>query len=220
MARHVNLLSPEPHENSVLNAPVERSKANPSVRYAADWNDLVATAKNDDIELVLWKRSQLSSIGATEDAPKSEFEILIGEQQDILAGFTEAFKKSDWPTSLHEIVEQDVHAFLEAFEARLSGSQYRLRLQALSDDACRKFHQDRTFQRLIITYRGPGTVWRYMDSLVEHKAIEMECVLLRGKRTGQDTQILHKSPLFPSGHLPRLIMVIDVMPNNSPLTSI
>ena len=220
MARHVNLLSPEPHEKSSPNVSAERRKVRPSLRHAAGWNDMVATVKNDDVELVLWKRSQLSPIGVMEGVPTSEFEILIGEPQDILTGFTEAFTKSDWPTCLHELVEQDVHAFLDAFQAMLSGSQYRLRLQALSDDACRKFHQDRTFQRLIITYRGLGTVWRYMDSLVEHKAIEMECVLLRGKRTGQDTQILHKSPLFPSGHLPRLIMVIDVMPNSSPLTSI
>ena len=56
--------------------------------------------------------------------------------------------------SFHEIVQLDVQAYLEAIEAVVPDSQYRLKLLALSDDACRKFHQDRTFQRLIITYRG------------------------------------------------------------------
>jgi hypothetical protein len=151
-------------------------------------------------------------IGASENRSASPFEIVIGEQRDILFGFNEIFETSEWPSSLSHVVEQDVKAFLDAFEAKLPGSQYRLRLHAISDDACRKFHQDRTFQRLIITYRGQGTVWRYADNCVETEAMEMECVLLRGKRNGLETKILHKSPIFSQGHRPRLVMVIDIMP--------
>jgi len=212
MTETVNLLSRNTPENSGLNPSFEAIKISPTIRQAMDWNDMVATVEADDVEIVLWRRSEYASLSVADTTPESEFEIIIGEQRDIHARFAEAFEASDWPASLHDIVEQDVQAFIKAFEARVAGSNYRLRLQAISDDACRRFHQDRTFQRLIITYRGLGTVWRHMDEATEYDAIEMECVLLRGKRNGRDTQILHKSPIFPTGHPSRLIMVIDVMP--------
>ena len=212
MTGHVNLLSTEPRENSVPNV-IQTRQDTPCVRYASSWNDMVATAENDDIELVLWKRGRISPVSAIEDVTPSEFEILVGDKDDILSGFTEAFMTSNWSAVFHEIVKLDVQAYLEAIEAVVPGSQYRLKLLALSDDACRKFHQDRTFQRLIITYRGRGAVWRHEDSLTEHHATDMECVFLRGKRAGRDAKILHKSPSFTTGHPPRLVMVIDTLPS-------
>ena len=182
------------------------------LRYASSWKDMAKTAMNDEIELVLWKRAQpLVTIRATK--AESEFEILLGEQQDILVGFDELLNASAWPEDLQEIVEQDVKNCLNAFEAILPSSHYRLRLQAISDDACRKLHQDTTFQRLIITYRGDGTVWHDVKHNTDQQAIEMECVLLRGKRAEQPAQILHRSPVFSTGELPRLIMAIDVIPD-------
>ena len=212
MTDAVNLLSRDIPQIPTGEDRAENSKAKPSVRHAANWHDMVATTKADDVELVLWERGERPSIRASENPSESAFEIVIGEQRDILSGFNEIFEASEWPASLYDIVEQDVQAFLDAFETKLPGSQYRLRLHAISDDACRKFHQDRTFQRLIITYRGQGTVWRYADNSAETEAMEMECVLLRGKRNGRDTKILHKSPIFTEGHPPRLVMVIDIMP--------
>jgi len=212
MTESVNLLSRNTPENSGHNPSFEAITISPSIRHAMGWNDMVATVEDDDVELVLWRRCEYASLSVGDTTPASDFEIIVGDQRDIRAGFAEAFEASDWPVSLHDIVEQDVQRFLPAFGARVAGSHYRLRLQAISDDACRRFHQDRTFQRLIITYRGLGTVWRHMDEATEYDAIEMECVLLRGKRNGRATHILHKSPIFPTGDPPRLIMVIDVMP--------
>lgn len=212
MTDAVNLLSRDISQIPAGEDRVENSMAKPTVRHAANWHDMVATATTDDVELVLWERDKRPTIIASEDPSESAFEIIIGEQRDILSGFNETFEASEWRVSLYDIVKQDVQAFWDAFETKLPGSQYRLRLHAISDDACRKFHQDRTFQRLIITYRGQGTVWRYADNSAETEAMEMECVLLRGKRNGRDTKILHKSPIFTEGHPPRLVMVIDIMP--------
>jgi len=183
------------------------------VRRASSWADLIATAETDDIELVLWKRSELASFIATQHHPTSECESLFGTSHDILGRLNATLNAGDWPNSLQKIAERDIRAFLDACEATLSGTQYRLRLQAISDDACRKFHQDKTFQRLIITYRGSGTVWRHVNAPTEHEAIEMECVLLRGKRPGRNAQIHHRSPRFTTGQASRLIMVIDVLPS-------
>ena len=212
MTDAVNLLSRNIRQNSAHEVWPDIGAAKLSVRHVANWHDMVATATTDDVELVLWERNKPASLKTSEITSTSEFEIVTGEQQDILSGVAETFQASEWPVSLYDSVEQDVQAFLDAFETILPGSQYRLRLHAISDDACRKFHQDRTFQRLIITYQGQGTVWRYANTPDETTTTEMECVLLRGKRNGRDTNILHKSPIFTEGHPPRLVMVIDVMP--------
>jgi len=213
MTGHVNLLSPNTHDIVVPILRIKPRKAPPNMRRATSWADMAMSAENNDIELVLWKRPALSPVHATDDVPASDFEIILGEQGDILAEFNDTYTTSDWPAALRETVKQDLDGFLDAYEARLPESQYRLRLQAVSDDACRKFHQDRVFQRLIITYRGDGTVWRHVDTPLEHNAVEMECVLLRGKRGGQDAKIQHKSPVFTDGNPPRLMMVIDVIPS-------
>jgi hypothetical protein len=39
------------------------------------------------------------------------------------------------------------------------GRDVTLRLEATDNDACRRFHVDRTHLRLLCTYRGPGTEW-------------------------------------------------------------
>ena len=184
------------------------------VRFASDWLDMVKSAKSDDVELVLWKRS-LTGLNVTnaEVEPESDLEVILGTRQQVLTELESVFVASAWPAPLRERAEHDARQCLNAFEAEFSGSLYRLRLEAVSDDACRKFHQDGTFQRLIITYRGNGTVWRDVKIGADRQAIEMECVLLRGKRAGRDPQILHRSPSFMTGQMPRLIMVIDVIPD-------
>jgi len=213
MSLDVNSLEIETDEMSSVNRGFDPRETRPSVRRALAWTDLVETVEDDSVELVLWRRAEPSPVRATLDVPESEFNIIVGEGEDILTGVSDVFTESDWPASLRETVKKDVRSFLMASELKVPDSQYRLRLQAVSDDACRKFHQDRTFQRLILTYRGEGTVWRAADEATEHNAVEMECVLLRGKRAGRNPQILHRSPKFTPGQPPRLIMVIDVMPN-------
>jgi len=212
VTEHVNLLSPASGQDYVQNLLLETSQVKPSVRETTGWADMAASATDDDIELVLWKRERFSPLMAKTYVPRSDYEIITGETQNLFAEFPDVYNQSDWPEALRQTVKEDVHKFLIAFDAKLPNTHYRLRLQAVSDDACRKFHQDRVFQRLIITYRGRGTVWRHIDDMTEHSTMDMDCVLLRGKREGRDTQILHKSPTFVQGQPPRLIMVIDVIP--------
>ena len=51
-------------------------------------------------------------------------------------------------------------ADLARLYARATGSApIRLRLEAIRDDACRRFHADQVHARLLCTYRGPATEW-------------------------------------------------------------
>jgi len=167
------------------------------------------------VELVIWERAAPAEDQETLKSPSSDFEIMTGDYLSVLAGFAEFYETADWPDRLRDQVTADVMGYLSAFEAKFARTGYRLRLQAIYDDACRKFHQDRTFQRLIISYRGPGTVWRYADETGEFGVGAMDCVLLRGKRDGAPTQILHRSPRHKSSLPPRLVLVIDTLPQTS-----
>lgn len=220
MTGHVNLLSPTSPQNAVYQGTMTDQSKLPNMRRATGWADLIASAETDEVELAVWERRYPSPAPASDTRDPSEFEIILGERKDILAGFTDTFNASAWPDSLREILEQGVYEFLAAVEAKLPDSHYRLRLQAVSDDACRKFHQDRVFQRLIVTYRGDGTVWRHTDDIDtddaethSEMAGQLDCVLLRGKRGEQQAKIQHKSPIFTEGNPPRLILVIDVIPS-------
>ncbi|QRM33208.1 DUF1826 domain-containing protein (plasmid) [Microvirga sp. VF16] len=62
----------------------------------------------------------------------------------------------DW---LAEWLVNDL-SFLGLMFEQLTGAQRLcLRLDVIEDDACRKFHVDNVFYRLVTTYRGPGTQW-------------------------------------------------------------
>ena len=85
MTEAVNLISRDIPQNSARKDQADNGKAKPSVRRAANWHDMVATATTDDVELVLWERGERPSIRASENPSESAFEIVIGEQRDILS---------------------------------------------------------------------------------------------------------------------------------------
>lgn len=97
----------------------------------------------------------------------------------------------------------------------------RVRLEAIRDDACRRFHADRVRARLLCTYRGPATEWlaardvrRAPDGVVaepEPAAIRrlerFELGLFAGALSSRPC--IHRSPPLSGTGLDRLLLVID-----------
>lgn len=113
-------------------------------------------------------------------------------------------------------------ADLARLYARVTGSSpIRLRLEAIRDDACRRFHADQVRARLLCTYRGPATEWlaardvlRAADGLPAepepariHRLERFEVGLFAGART--PTPCIHRSPPLSGTGLDRLLLVID-----------
>lgn len=105
---------------------------------------------------------------------------------------------------------------------RISGrTQVWLRLEAIRDDACRRFHADQVELRLLCTYRGPATEWlaardvrRAADGFVadpEPSAIRrlerFEVGLFAGALAAQPS--IHRSPPLSGTGRDRLLLVID-----------
>ena len=93
--------------------------------------------------------------------------------------------------------------------------QISVRLECVTDNACRKFHTDYVGLRLITSYVGPGTEWAYQDSLgSETKPYQLapgEVGLFKGRkwRTDYMPQIWHRSPPIAGKGVARLLLVID-----------
>ncbi len=101
----------------------------------------------------------------------------------------------------------------------------RVRLEAIRDDACRRFHADRVRWRLLCTYRGPATEWLArrdvrpaadgMPGEPEPAAIRrlerFEVGLVAGARS--PIPCIHRSPPLSGTGADRLLLVVDEGPD-------
>lgn len=108
--------------------------------------------------------------------------------------------------------------------AQLTGaSDLRVRLDAIDDDHCRKFHVDNVRLRLVTTYRGPGTEWISPrlastlapgsvppDDAIRHLPRGHVAVMRGGKGATPDRPgVLHRSPAIAGTGVARLLLAIN-----------
>lgn len=109
-----------------------------------------------------------------------------------------------------------------------SSKKIRIQLEVIKSDACRLFHVDNNYQRLLCTYHGPGTEWLAEDnlnreglgkgnnanivkdeSLVNHTT-PFDLLTLRGKKFGENFQGgVHRSPPVEKKFLTRILLKVD-----------
>lgn len=109
----------------------------------------------------------------------------------------------------------DIARLARCFARIMRIARVRLRLDVLSDDACRRFHLDNVAARLLCTYRGRGTEYGRSRAGEDPHAIQNlptgSVGLFRGRlwpgpeRSG----ILHRSPPIARLGETRLLLVID-----------
>jgi hypothetical protein len=118
----------------------------------------------------------------------------------------------------------DIGALVTRFAALTQTHTVRLRLDAITGDACRRWHRDCVPLRLICTYCGPGTQWvppawgaavmaRPDDDAPQTMAFDTgDVALFKGCGwPGQvhDGGIVHRSPRIAGTGLTRLVLVLD-----------
>ncbi|MBA2721909.1 MAG: DUF1826 domain-containing protein [Methylibium sp.] len=115
------------------------------------------------IELALWQRQLPADLAAWLEAlpaallPVARFDVTPAGAGAALRAACDA---SGTPRGgQRDALIEDICALVARF-ARIAGSaSVRLRLQAVGDDACRRWHRDCVPLRLLSTYRGPATQW-------------------------------------------------------------
>ncbi|MBX9729378.1 MAG: DUF1826 domain-containing protein [Sphingopyxis sp.] len=113
---------------------------------------------------------------------------------------------------LPPVLRDDAVMLAKRFAALMDVDSVRVRVEAISGDACRKFHADYTDLRLITSWAGPGTDW--LPPGASESAFERVPTgwvgLFKGHLFGDGHRpCIHRSPpIAGTGEL-RLVLVID-----------
>ena len=109
----------------------------------------------------------------------------------------------------------DIGVLADHFGALMGARFLRLRLDAVSTNACRRFHIDAITARLVCTYRGTGTQVGVGVGGADPAQIATiptgSPILLRGSRWPADPApgLLHRSPPIEGTGETRLVLVLD-----------
>ncbi|GAB5446265.1 MAG: hypothetical protein Gyms2KO_11380 [Gymnodinialimonas sp.] len=112
-------------------------------------------------------------------------------------------------------LEADIAGLATTFSELMRAPYLRLRLEAISSNACSKFHIDALIARLICTYRGQGTQYGISTDGAEPKRVFQVAtgapMLLRGTLSPERpaSGLLHRSPPIAGTGEPRLVLVLD-----------
>jgi hypothetical protein len=175
-----------------------------------------------DTALVIWCRPVSGDVAALVDKlpfgelPHLRFEAIAADRVGDALAAALGPRASKLAPLLADVAD------LARLYARVTGSSpIRLRLEAIRDDACRRFHADQVRARLLCTYRGPATEWlaaRDVRLAADGFVAEPEPARIRrldrfevGLFAGalSPRPCVHRSPPLSGTGLDRLLLVVD-----------
>ena len=119
---------------------------------------------------------------------------------------------------------EDIAKLIEIFLTQAACDKVQLRLDVITDNACKKWHRDCTPLRMVCTYRGPGTMWVPSDfSRQTLEKSEDEVPWASTMKTGDvaffkgcgwpgqahEGGVVHRSPSITGQGIARLVLVLD-----------
>ena len=125
------------------------------------------------------------------------------------------FSKNRLPAK--SLLIQDIVEVLNLFKHISKAKSFRLSLESISTDMCRKFHADMNQLRLLCTYVGSGTLWLpddiQKDVILSNEIQQVKTgniALLKGKLYPTDKPVFHRSPEIVKLSQKRLLLRIDM----------
>jgi len=109
----------------------------------------------------------------------------------------------------------DIAALADIFAGLMQARWLRLRIDAVTTNACRRFHIDAVTARLVCTYRGTGTQYGISTDGAEPRRVFQVAtgapILLRGTLWPERPRsgLLHRSPPIEGTGMTRLVLVLD-----------
>ncbi|MFK7751862.1 MAG: DUF1826 domain-containing protein [Sedimentitalea sp.] len=150
---------------------------------------------------------------APERLPNGRINLHRGSVRDAL---TELCKIADTPDCAERTqLIDDATALSDMFTDLMQTQYLRLRLQAVTNNACRKFHIDAITSRLVCTYRGTGTQYGISRNGDQPSRVFTvptgSPILLRGTLWPEKpaSGLLHRSPPIEGTGQTRLVLVLD-----------
>lgn len=194
--------------------------------------DLFERINDPAVELLIWRRSLPSDLALwlidlpAERLPKGR---LLVREKDLPAALMDLIAQSPLPEGrLRSAFLEDLQMLARLFLRTMAAETLDLRLDAVSHDACWKFHRDSLDARLLTTYRGPGTEWvppcHSADALAQQRAYLGPLLglprhgvgLFKGSQAGQARGIVHRSPPIAETGTTRLLLCLNLPSAGSP----
>lgn len=164
------------------------------------------------VDLVVWQRrvplclARKLRTADISDWPDTRFQVrrdsIGADLAEVLAGVDPLFVA-------------DVRDLAAKYVAIRGCEQMSVRIERVTDNACRKFHADYVGVRLITTYLGPGTEWLEQDELQigasSRHLVAGDVGLFKGRTWSVNyaPRIVHRSPPIAGRGITRLLLVID-----------
>lgn len=145
--------------------------------------------------------------------PKARISLQKDQVKPAMVAVFEEYGISDDPCS--QLLADDINTLAHFFAEIMKVNSINLRLDVVSNNACRKFHQDNVAARLLCTYRGRGTEYGVCLTRPEpdeiHELPRGSVGLFKGRRWPEATPsaIYHRSPQIEGSGETRLLLVID-----------
>lgn len=211
---------------------LQESAAEPAVHLGARVEALRAIAR-PGVELAVWRRGAHPTWLAWLDRlpphalPSCRMELAARSAAGALHGICDASGTPSGPQ--REAFVADVAALVALFAQTVQADAVRLRLDVVTDNACRRWHRDCVPLRLICTYRGPGTQWvpsSQADNVLAQPDEEVpnapalrtgDVALFKGcgwHGQGHDGGVVHRSPRMAGTGMVRLVLVLDPPPGH------
>ena len=181
------------------------------------FGSLIELGFHEAAELALWERTVDPEIRdafcGLDYSGFSDFRV-DGDEASILSAAEAFLAGRNWSPLVVGRIMTDIKAILCASASASYAAEYTLRLEYVTDDACRKFHKDKTDIRLITTYLGRGTQWFEEQQGNGEPAIQelstFEVGMFLGKRCGKAGHVFHRSPPIDGTGSARFVMVFDI----------
>lgn len=188
------------------------------VAFADTPEDLMAFLK-PSCAAAIWRRQPVAGfqdwIDGLDPASLPQGRVVL-RPDAVRTAVTQLCESAKTPQSpqLARLID-DIDALANIFANLMQAPCVRLRLQAVTSNACRKFHVDAITARLVCTYRGQGT--QYGLSLDGQDPAQVFSVptgtpiLLRGTQWPERPAagLLHRSPPIEGTGETRLLLVLD-----------
>lgn len=181
----------------------------------------IALIRAPEVAGLIWQRRPLASFQSWIDAlaPSQLPVARVIIRPDTARTFvTEACTSAGTPDGVERArLIDDIAALADIFAGATEASWLRLRLDVVTDNACRLFHLDRVTARLVCTYRGTGTEYGFSDGgepEVIHMVPTGAAFVMRGTHwpAQPDPGLLHRSPPIEGKGETRLMLALDPVP--------
>jgi Protein of unknown function (DUF1826) len=181
------------------------------VVFGAD-PDVLAAIHRPSINFTVWERTLAPALVADLAAldlccaRDVRFTAALSELPIMLAS---ALAESGWHGAA---LTADVLALAQHFAGVMACPAIELRLDVVTDDACRKFHADYVTARLVTTFLGPGTDWLPDGADISTPPQRLDAgavALFKGRSWPTDNPIIHRSPPIAGTGQRRVVLVLN-----------